>query len=1137
MTGRINRSSLEDWLASRRPAVVGWSVFAVCILIALVIHVSFLRFEQEKERELFVRDIDGQISRLHQAARNIEARFEGIRTLLEFSDEVTRAEFEGAAGRLLKSLPSLDAVEYAPLVQDRDRAALEAKIRAEGYPNFTIRDRNNSVEPATFVVAPTTETYLPIVYRLPPFANSEMFGFNMYTSLRRPALLHSVQTGETLMSHRGQLFDRERGVLGFILYVPVFETLDHESGLTIERGPFRGMIQGVVRLEPFLNAMFTNRSAETRHTVLIEDRGIGAGDTSLGIIDEAGKVNPISAEDRIKFTEPAVLNREIKLWGRNLNLAFRQTPISPFQRLLHRPGEAVSGVLVSTAFGLLAFSLARRNRLVEQEVQLRTRELKAIQLQLEGDIAQRVAAENRLRSSEQRYRSLFDQHPDAVYSSDLNGNFQSANQGMERITGYSLAELVTMSCQSLVTIECKDATKANFVRAASGQSVNFDHVGIGKSGVPFHVNVTQLPIVVDGHIVGVYGIAKDITEMTRVTRELENFFDLSAEMMSISGVDGFCRRVNRAFEKVTWFSTREFTSKPFIDFVHPEDQAATLAQVSRLSPELTTVSVENRIRTRSGEYRLFAWSIRLVPGERILHAVAHDVTDRRQKEVQIREQASLLDKAQDAIVVYDLEFRISYWNKSSERLYGWTTNEAVGRDIRDLIYRDHREAFQTAHAALIASGERMGELKQTSRDGRSILGEARWSLVRTEAGNAYSVLSIITDITEQKKVEAQFLRVQRVESLGTLASGIAHDLNNVLAPILMATGLLRHGNRDESELKILNSMEISARRGSDLVKQILAFARGDEGQQIPTSPAHLFQEMATVIAETFPKSLHCDIRTSHDVWPIVCDPTQLHQVLLNLCLNARDAMPRGGTLSLSAENVVLDESHVSFNHEGGVGPHVMLKISDTGTGIPADIRDKVFDPFFTTKEVGKGTGLGLSTVLTIVRTNRGFLRLSSAVGKGTTFRIYFPAEPANLTVKSPVEIYDYPRGSGEVILVVDDEESVRMVTKRTLEAFGYRPIVANNGAEALVKYVEQQHEIAAVLTDMMMPVMDGPALIRALTNLNPNVLVIAASGLHVAGNGSTQTESGVTEFLPKPYTTEVMLETVARVLKMRVERS
>jgi CheY-like chemotaxis protein len=348
---------------------------------------------------------------------------------------------------------------------------------------------------------------------------------------------------------------------------------------------------------------------------------------------------------------------------------------------------------------------------------------------------------------------------------------------------------------------------------------------------------------------------------------------------------------------------------------------------------------------------------------------------------------------------------------------------------------------------------------------------------------------------------------------------------------MMAIGLLKISSRDANDLRTLNSIEISARRGADLVKQILAFARGNEGQQIPTPPGNLLRDIGTVVHETFPKTIKCEIHVDDDVWPIIGDPTQLHQVLLNLCLNARDAMPHGGTLTLKAENIILDEHFVKLNREGRAGPHVLLTISDTGTGISPEIRDKIFDPFFTTKEVGKGTGLGLSTVLTIVRTSGGILRLTSEVGRGTTFRIYFLAETMPQSSSPTINTPHYPRGSGELILVVDDEESVRTITKRTLEAFGYRVVTATNGAEALVEYVERQHDIAVVLTDMTMPIMDGHALIRALANLNPNIRIIAASGLPVEVSETHSTDLWVKEFLPKPYTTGTMLETVARVLK------
>jgi PAS domain S-box-containing protein len=528
--------------------------------------------------------------------------------------------------------------------------------------------------------------------------------------------------------------------------------------------------------------------------------------------------------------------------------------------------------------------------------------------------------------------------------------------------------------------------------------------------------------------------------------------------------------------------------------------------------------LDRRIKQRTAE---------LDKANRALHA---ENDERRRAEKKIREQASLLDKAQDAIFVTDLEHRIQYWNKSAERLYGWSAEEAIGRPATDLILKD-RAALERVQQELRQHGEWIGEMNHIARDGRTVQVEARGTIVSDEQDQPKAILTINTDITERKKIEAQFLRAQRVESIGTLAGGIAHDLNNILAPILMSIGLLRTTARDATEERILNTVEMSAKRGADMVRQVLSFARGIEGHQMPTPPRHLIGDVMSIIEETFPKLIRSESNVARDVWPIMGDPTQLHQVLLNLCVNARDAMPNGGTLTISAENVLIDEHYVKMNQQGRSGQHVVIKVTDTGTGIPPVIRDRIFDPFFTTKEMGKGTGLGLATVMTIVRSHGGFINVYSEVGNGTTFKVHFPAETAAIVSGRPATpVVELPRGNGEWVLVVDDEASVRTITKQTLEAFGYRVLLASNGVEAISTYVEHKRDIAVVLTDMMMPIMDGPTTIAALMNLNPHVRIIAASGLDANGSVAKVTGAGVRHFLPKPYTAETMLKAMHGIL-------
>jgi PAS domain S-box-containing protein len=496
----------------------------------------------------------------------------------------------------------------------------------------------------------------------------------------------------------------------------------------------------------------------------------------------------------------------------------------------------------------------------------------------------------------------------------------------------------------------------------------------------------------------------------------------------------------------------------------------------------------------------------------------------------VREQAALLDTAHEAIQVRDLDGRIIFWNKGAERSYGWAAGEALGRTAVELLYRNAAR-FREAQAALLADGEWQGEILKHTKDGREIVVEARWTLVRDAQGRPKSVLAIDTDITEKKKIESQFLRAQRMEGIGTLAGGIAHDLNNVLAPIMMSIEMLKDLVRNDDDLALLTTLQSSAQRGADLVKQVLSFARGVEGQRVTVNPLHVMRDLLAVMRDAFPKSIEVRFTSPRDPWTITGDATQMHQVFLNLCVNARDAMPGGGNLTIGMENVMLDETYSVLSPDARPGAYVMVKVEDSGTGIPPEIRDRIFEPFFTTKEIGKGTGLGLSTTLAIVKSHGGFINLYSELGKGTRFRVYLPA---NIT-ESPaddvaVERRRLPRGHGELILLVDDEEAIRKVARRTLERFGYRVLVAGNGAEAVALYAQHPGEIAVVLTDMAMPIMDGPALVIALREMNPEVLIIGSSGLASDGGVTTAAGAWVHHYVPKPYTAEALLKSLEQVL-------
>ena len=408
---------------------------------------------------------------------------------------------------------------------------------------------------------------------------------------------------------------------------------------------------------------------------------------------------------------------------------------------------------------------------------------------------------------------------------------------------------------------------------------------------------------------------------------------------------------------------------------------------------------------------------------------------------------------------------------------------------------------------------------------------SRWTLVRDAHGQPKSALIINTDLTERKRLEAQFLRAQRMEGVGTLASGLAHDLNNILAPIIISVPLLRCKLTEGEVNEIVATIENSAQRGASIIRQLLTFGRGVEGERIPVTVRYLIQDTLKIARETFPRSIRLRTIVPDDLWPVMGDPTQIHQVLLNLAVNARDAMPNGGELCFSAQNLVLDEQYAAMNIKAKPVPHIRIRVQDTGTGIPRELRDKIFDPFFTTKEIGKGTGLGLSTVAGIVKSHGGFIELDSELGRGTAFSIHLPALPDARPVAGIADAAPSPNGSGEAILVVDDEDSVREATRKMLERHGYRVHTASEGSQALALFSTRLGEIKLVITDIDMPVMDGLALVRVLLKMAPNLKIMVSTGLSTDQRIEVLHQLGIEGPLLKPYTADELLQSVHQALK------
>jgi PAS domain S-box-containing protein len=615
-------------------------------------------------------------------------------------------------------------------------------------------------------------------------------------------------------------------------------------------------------------------------------------------------------------------------------------------------------------------------------------------------------------------------------------------------------------------------------------------------------------------------------------------FEQAAVGIAHVSLEGRWLRVNQKLCDILGYTREELSRRTFQSITHPdnlEDNETLLGKFRE--GKIGSSSQEKRYLRGDGKWLWALVTISLVKessgNDEYFITVVEDITERKLAEQQILEQASLIDLANDAIIVRDMEDCVQFWNQRAESLYGWSCAEAMGRKLTVLTFPPGGKEYQRAKEHLIANGAWSGEMIQVTKDKKHLVVDARWTLLRDGNGNPKSVLSINTDITAKKKMEEQFLRAQRLESIGTLASGVAHDLNNILAPILMSAAMLRENLPPELRDGIISTIEESAQRGSDIVKQVLTFARGVQGEHLPLQPRHLISEIEKIARETFPKSISVASQPSRNLAIVIGDPTQLHQVLLNLCINARDAMPGGGKLTLTAENVTLDEEQAARFPDARAGEWVVIGVADTGTGIADTIIDKIFDPFFTTKEPGKGTGLGLSTAMGIVKSHRGFLHVESGPGAGATFRIYLPASSKAETAVPKPAAGQTPAGNGELILAVDDEVDIRTVLEATLARSGYQVITAQDGNEALKIYALQTSAIKVVLTDLMMPRSDGMALTRALKKINPSVRIIASTGQQDPVRQEELQMLGVKAMLRKPYNREKLLSTIKAVIEGR----
>jgi len=467
---------------------------------------------------------------------------------------------------------------------------------------------------------------------------------------------------------------------------------------------------------------------------------------------------------------------------------------------------------------------------------------------------------------------------------------------------------------------------------------------------------------------------------------------------------------------------------------------------------------------------------------------------------------------------------------SYEKVWGRTCQSLYENPISftEAIHEEDRPAMTAALENLMRGEKFELEFRVVHSDGKTRWIHSRGAAVRNESGVIYRLAGIAEDITQRLNHERLALRSQRLEAIGTLASGVAHDLNNALAPIMMGVELLKMQYPKESEN--LEMFRNSARRATDIVRQLLSFAKGAAGERVLVRPSHLVREMASMMKSSFPKNINLSVKCDPKLPAIMGDPTQLHQVLLNLCVNARDAMPSGGILTLGAQCQKVDAMYASSIHDARPGNYLALRVQDTGTGIPAEILDRIFDPFFTTKGPDKGTGLGLSTVLGIVKGHGGFLQVYSQPKKGATFTVYLPVDGADHETEHIRKVDGQFHGHGETILFVDDDAAIREMGRAVLNRLNLKTLTATDGADGLIQAAQHRDELWAIITDLHMPNMDGLTFVRLVRRILPDLPIVMTSGRMEDEEAKEFKTLGVTRQLDKPFT-ELQLAEMLRTIQ------
>jgi two-component system, cell cycle sensor histidine kinase and response regulator CckA len=762
------------------------------------------------------------------------------------------------------------------------------------------------------------------------------------------------------------------------------------------------------------------------------------------------------------------------------------------------------------------------------------------------DITERKQAEQSLVESQERLRTIFDASSSAIFLVNAEGLITMANRRMADLFALSHDELPGTPYVDLVHPEQRHIGLSKMRSLMTGE---IDHVSLERRYVTSggrellgHLSGRRL-LREDGSLVGLVGIITDVSDRRRAEEALKEseeryrtLFERAGDgiiVVDIEGEDaGKIVSANRVAAEMHGYNIDEFLRLRMSDLDTPEE-ARRMAELFTRVNAGETLKTEHHHRKKDGSVVPIELSIGLMEmrGHKYALSINRDISERIKAEAERVLLATAIEQAAESVEITDAQGNVVYVNPAFEGTTGYSRSEIEGKKPGILASGEHDESMYRSMWQTISSGETWtGNLVNKRKDGKLFEEEVTISPVKDESGVILNYVAVKRDVTNEVLLQKQLLEAQKMEAVGTLAGGIAHDFNNLLQVINgFAEVALFDMEEGQSGWTELGEIRRAARSAAELTQGLLTFSRKVESKLRPVNLNQELRSVERILARTLPKMIEIRMDLSEPVDAVNADPAQLQQVIINLAVNARDAMQNGGRLSLETRNVVLDEEYCKSHLETMPGRYVVLSISDTGTGMDAETKRHIFDPFFTTKETGKGTGLGLSIAFGIIKSHGGNILCYSEPEQGTTFKIYLPVSRSELGGRDGSELRTLIGGT-ETILVVDDEESVRTLAVRLLRKFGYSVLTAVDGKEALEVFSDMRDHIDLIVLDLIMPVMGGRDCLRELLKIAPQAKIIIASGYAANGQVDTALKDGAKTFVRKPYEARQLLEVVRKAL-------